>query len=120
MKTIIKTHKLGKLRIYLKAGDNIQPDSIRRKLFPKNAHKSIIDLAKNDGIMNASVYNTHLGYSNFDRIQQYSPDSDNAGLTVCIELIDSREKLEIFFLKHQTLFKDKVVVFKEVEYWDAV
>lgn len=119
METKIKTHSLGKLRIYLKAGENIKSDSIRRKLFPKNVQKSIIEHAKKDGLMNASAYNTHMGFSNFERIQNYSLESDNAGLTVCIELIDTKENLQKFFLKHKALFKDKVTVFKEVEYWDT-
>lgn len=119
MENKIKTHSLGKLRIYLKSGDKIKSKAIRGKLFPTAVYKGIIDLAKEDGLMNASVYPTQMGYSNFERVSQFSLESDNQALTVCIELIDKRESLETFFLKHKALFKDKVVVYKEVEYWDA-
>jgi PII-like signaling protein len=115
----IKTYSLGKLRIYLKAGENIKSESLLRRLFPNNLPKNIIELAKKEGLMNASVYNTQMGYSNFERIQNYHIESDNAGLTVCVELIDSKENLQKFFQKHKAMFKDKVIIFKEVEYWEA-
>ncbi len=115
----IKTHLLGKLRIYVKTGEKIRSRAIRSKLFPTTMYKGIIDLAKEDGLMNASVYTTQMGFSNYDRVSQFALESDNRELTVCIELIDKKEALQQFFLKHNALFKDKVVVYKEVEYWDA-
>jgi len=36
-----------------------------------------------------------------------------------VELVDKREKLENFFLKHRELLREKVVIYKEVEFWDA-
>jgi PII-like signaling protein len=87
-------------------------------MFPKNTYRQIIVEAKKDGIMNASVFNTHFGYSNNGKIQQQSLETGNAGLTICIELIDTRPKLEAFFSKHKDMLKGKVVVFKEVEFWD--
>lgn len=67
--------------------------------------------------MNASVYNTHLGFSNHGKVQFYNLEGDNSKLTMCIELVDKREKLESFFLKHQDYLIDKTVIFKEVEIW---
>ncbi|MGD9930734.1 MAG: DUF190 domain-containing protein [Mangrovibacterium sp.] len=119
MKDRIKTHLLGKLRIYVKTGEKIKSKALRSKLFPTSVHKGIIDMAKEDGLMNASVYTTQMGFSNYERVSQFAMESDNLGLTVCIELIDKKENLQTFFLKHKSLFKDKVVVYKEVEYWDA-
>lgn len=119
MEDQIKTHMLGKLRIYVKTGEKIKTKAIRGKLFPTSVYKGIIDLAKEEGLMNATVYTTQMGFSNYERVGQFSIESDNPGLTVCIELIDKKENLRQFFLKHQVLFKDKVVVYKEVEYWDA-
>lgn len=37
---------------------------------------------------------------------------------MCIELVDSKEKLESFYLKHLEYFKGKVVIYKEVELWE--
>ncbi len=89
-----------------------------QKLFPKSAYIHIIEDAKAEGILNASVYNTHFGFSNKEGIQVYNIESDNSKLTMCVELVDTREKLESFFLKHQEYLKGKVVVYKEVEFWD--
>ncbi len=115
----LKTHKLGKLRIYLQTGEKIKSKSLLRKIFPKNAYKEIILQAKRNGIMNASVFSTHFGYNNYGELTKFNLESENTGLTLCIELIDTREKLEKFFLSHKAIFKDKVTVFKEVEFWDT-
>lgn len=119
MKTEISTHNLGKLRIYLETGQKIESKTLLRKMFPKNAYKELILLAKESGIMNASVFSTHSGYSNHGKINQFSVESDNQGLTMCIELIDTRPRLEEFFLTHKAIFNNKVVVYKEVEFWDV-
>lgn len=118
MQTKIKTHKLGKLRIYLATDETVKSASLLHKIFPKNKYRQIVIEAKKDGIMNASVFNTHFGYSNNGKIQQMSAETGNSGLTICIELIDNRDKLEAFFCKHKGILKGKVVVFKEVEFWD--
>lgn len=119
MEKKIKTHSLGKLRIYLKTGEKIKSKTLLRKLFPVSVYRNIIEMAKEDGIMNASVFNTHMGFSNYDKISQFSLETDNAGLTICIELIDTKEKLQKFFLKHKENLKDKVVIYREVEFWDV-
>ncbi|GAA4786815.1 hypothetical protein GCM10023231_13640 [Olivibacter ginsenosidimutans] len=121
MENKLKTHALGKLRIYIEPTHKVRHGerSLFRKLFPKSAYLHIISDAKKDGIMNASVYQTHSGYSNQGAIQQFSAEGDNSKLTLCIELIDSRERLEAFFLKHTQLLRSKVVIYKEVEFWDT-
>lgn len=119
MESKIKTHKLGKLRIYLETGEKIESKTLLRKLFPQSTYREVITLAKENGIMNASVFSTHFGYSNHGKIKQFSHETENPGLTMCIELIDTRAHLEKFFSTHKAMFKDKVVVYKEVEFWDA-
>ncbi|HVX48891.1 MAG TPA: DUF190 domain-containing protein [Chitinophagaceae bacterium] len=117
----IKSHSLGKLEIYIEPAHKIKQGkrTLLRKLFPKSAYIHIISEAKKDGILNASVHQSRVGYSNNGHIQSYSIDGDNSKLSVCVELIDEKEKLEIFFLKHKDLLKNKVVIYKEVHFWDA-
>jgi PII-like signaling protein len=119
MQTEITAHKMGKLRIYLKIADKVKPDSLIRKVFPKSVSRHIVLEAKKDGLMNASIFQTHFGYSNHEKVQQHNIESDNAGLTICVELIDKREKLEMFFKKHLRMLHGKVVIYKEVEFWDT-
>jgi PII-like signaling protein len=116
----IKSHSLGKLLIYIKPADKIRHGKLTffRKLFPKSAYIHIIQDAKTEGILNASAYSTHFGFSNSESIQSFSVEGDNSNLTMCVELVDKREKLESFFLRHKTYLKGKVVIFKEVEFWD--
>lgn len=117
----VKSHALGKLKIYMEPAHKVRHGnrSLLRRMFPKSAYVHIISEAKKEGILNASVYNTHMSYSNRGSISTFSVEGDNSNLSVCIELIDKREKLEQFFLKHTDLLKSKVIIYKEVEFWDA-
>jgi PII-like signaling protein len=117
----IRTHALGKLRIYIEPAHKIRHGerSLFRKIFPKSAYIHIIAEAKKDGILNASVYNTHTGYSNHGNIQSFSVEGDNSRLSMCVELIAKKETLELFFLKHKELLRSKIVIYKDVEFWDT-
>lgn len=117
MKTHIITHKMGKLRIFLKSGETVKGDKLIHKFFPKNKYSKIMDEAKKSGIMNAHIYHTHAAYESGGKIAHYNSESDNGGLTVCLELVDEREKLELFFTTHKAMLKNKTVIFKEVEFW---
>lgn len=111
--------KMGKLHIYVKTADKVEPDNLIRRIFPKTIARHIIAEAKKDGLMNASAYQTHFGYSNGGQIKQYSAESDNAEVVLCVELIDTRERLENFFKKHKKLLQHKVAIYKEVEFWET-
>lgn len=117
----VKSHALGKLKIYMEPAHKVRHGerSLLRRMFPKSAYVHIVSEAKKDGILNASVYNTHMGYSNRGDISAFSVEGDNSNLSMCIELIDKREKLEHFFLKHTDLLHSKVIIYKEVEFWDV-
>lgn len=121
MESRLKIHALGKLRIYIEPSHKVRygERSLFRKLFPKSAYLHIVSEAKKEDIMKASVYQTHSGYSNQGVIQQFSVEGDNSKLTLCIELIDKRDRLEAFFLKHIELLRSKVIIYKEVEFWDV-
>lgn len=119
MASPIKTHMLGKLRIYLTTGESIKSEKLLHKVFPKSTYKHIVEEAKKSGLMNAIVYHTHFGFSNGNNIQQLAVEGDNGGLTICVELIDNREKLEDFFKAHKKMLAGKMVVYKEVEFWDV-
>jgi PII-like signaling protein len=120
MENKIKKHSLGKLLIYATPSDKIRHGerSIFRRFFPKSAYVHIIQDAKMEGILNASAYNTHFGFSNNESIQSFNVEADNSKLTMCVELVDKKEKLESFCLRHKNYLKGKVVIFKEVEFWD--
>ncbi|GGC33835.1 hypothetical protein GCM10011386_27450 [Parapedobacter defluvii] len=121
MQSKLKTRALGKIKIYLEPTHKLRHGerSLFRKLFPKSAYLHIISDAKKEGILKASVYQTHSGYSNQGPVQLFSAEGDHSKLTLCVELIDTREKLEAFFLKHTELLRSKVVIYKEVEFWEA-
>lgn len=109
---------LGKIQIYLKPKDKIKSTSIIEMLKPKQLYRELIKYAKNDGLMNASVYHTHCSFSLNDKIRMAHPELDNADVALCLELIDEKSKLEEFCKKHGSLLKGKMIVFKAVEYWE--
>lgn len=117
----IKTHSLGKLQIYIEPAHKVMHGerTFFRKVFPRSAYLHIISEAKKDGILNACVHNAHTSFNNEGNVQNFSAEGDNSRLTMCIELIDKKEKLEIFFTKHKDLLRSKVVIYKEVEFWDS-
>ncbi|ANI88953.1 hypothetical protein A9P82_06380 [Arachidicoccus ginsenosidimutans] len=117
----IKNHKLGNLRIYVEPSHKIRHGdrTLFRKLFPKSAYLHIIKEAQKDGIINATVHNTHTSFTSDGKIVMQSAEGDSSQLAMVVELIDKREKLETFFLKHKDLLHNKVVIYKEVEFWDV-
>jgi Uncharacterized conserved protein len=118
MKKEIRTHSFGKLRIYLKTGENIKSKTLLRKIFPARMYGYLVKMAKEDKIMHASVFTAHMSFSHGEGIEHFSYETSNGGLTVCVELIDTKEILQMFFMKHVESLRDKVVIYKEVEYWD--
>lgn len=118
MEEEIKKKVIGKLKIYLKVGEKIKSEKLIHKLFPTNKYRKILDEAKKSGLMNAHIYHTHAAYEKGGNVHHHHVESDNGGLTVCLELVDEREKLEKFFKTHKTMLHNKTVVYKEVELWN--
>lgn len=110
---------LGKLQIYLKPKDKVKRAGFMNRLTAKSLYKEVVQCAKNDQLMNASVYQTHSGYSMHGKITTAHVELDNADLVLCVELIDEKHKLEDFCKKHAELLKGKMIVFKAVEFWEV-
>lgn len=110
--------KIGKLRIYMATGEKVKSKSLLRKFFPKSKYIKIIQEAKTSGIMNAHVFNTHAAVQKGGKIAHHSVEGDTSGLTVCVELVDERNKLQQFFKTHSEVLKGNTVIYKEVEYWE--
>ena len=116
----IKTHSLGKLEIYIEPAHKVRHGdrTLFRKLFPKSVYMHIILEAKKEGIINTSAHSTHTSFSSEGKMTTYNMEGDNSKLNMCVELVDKKEKLQEFFLKHKDLLRSKVVIYKEVEFWD--
>lgn len=108
----------GKIQIYLKPGDKIPGTGFMSRFTGRQLYREIVQYAKDDHLMNASVYQTHIGYSMHGKISVAHVELDNSDLSICVELIDERHKLEDFCRKHAELLKGKMIVFKAVEFWE--
>lgn len=107
----------GKLQIYVQPKEKVQPEGLMHRLRSRQLYRELVQYAKDDQLMNASVYQTHHGYSMHGKISTHHVELANEDLAMCVELIDEKEKLEAFCVKHAALLKGKMIVFKPVEFW---
>lgn len=114
----LKISTMGKLRIYMTTGEAIKSKSFLRKIFPKSKYFKIMEEAKASGIMNAHVFHTHAAVQRGGKMSYNSAEGDTSGLTVCVELVDEKEKLQEFFKTHKDVLKGNSVIYKEVEFWE--
>jgi PII-like signaling protein len=114
----IVTREMGKIRIYLTPRDRIPASGFWDRLNAKPIYREIIKAAKKDGLNNAAAFMTHFGFSNGGKIHAEGAEMPNPNLTMCVELIDHKDKLEAFCHRHGAMLKGKTIVYKHVEHWD--
>ncbi|QNF31198.1 DUF190 domain-containing protein (plasmid) [Adhaeribacter swui] len=114
----INERPLGKIQIFIKPKDKLKEDSLIRRLLPKQIYREIVKNARQDGLMMASVYQSHSGFALNDKIRVAHPEYDNADLALCVELMDEKHKLEAFCLKNVALLKGRMIIYKAVEFWE--
>jgi PII-like signaling protein len=114
----IKERTLGKLQIYVRPAEQIPSTGLINSLRSRQLYRELVKYAKEDQLMNASVYQTHHGYSMHSKISASHVELGNQDLFLCVELIDEKEKLETYCRKHTLLLKGKMIVFKAVEFWE--
>ncbi len=114
----LKITKMGKLRIYMTTGEAIKSKNLLRKMFPKSKYLKIMQEAKASSIMNAHVFHTHAAVQKGGKLSHDSVEGDTSGLTVCVELVDDKAKLQQFFKTHREILKENTVIYKEVEFWE--
>ncbi|MDR3469196.1 MAG: voltage-gated chloride channel family protein [Xanthobacteraceae bacterium] len=110
---------IGMLRIYMTPREKTPKDG--KSLFgTRPLYRELILAAKSAGIMNAVAHHTHFGYSNHGKAEDAGFELPNPDLTMCVELISTRDQLEAFSRTHGAWLKGKVVVYKQIEHWDIV
>lgn len=113
----VVSKETGQLRIYLPQGATRHGTGFR-SMFGRPLFRELIDLAKQFGILNAASHSTQYGYSNHGRVPADGVEALNPHLSVCVELIDHRDRLEEFCHEHADLLKDRVMVYKHLEHWE--
>ncbi|MCC7420055.1 MAG: DUF190 domain-containing protein [Planctomycetaceae bacterium] len=113
----VGSREIGQLRIYLPQGETGDGMGFLG-MFAKPLHRDLVDLAKAAGVMNATSHATHYGDSNHGRVQEDGVAVPNPHLGVCVELIDHREKLELFSRTHADLLRGRVMIYKRLERWE--
>jgi H+/Cl- antiporter ClcA/PII-like signaling protein len=110
--------EIGMIRIYLKPSEKQTQPGLRGFLSSRPVYRELIDAAKKEDLMNANAHHSHYGFSNRSEASAHDPEAGNPELTICVELIASKDQLENFCMAHGDLLKDKVVIYKHIERWD--
>ena len=115
----IVTRELGKIRIYLAPTDRVPAAGWWERLHARPVYREIIKAAKKDGLQNASAFMTHFGFTRGATPPPQAMETSPPHLTMCVELIDHKDKLEAFCRQHGTLLQGKTTVYQKVEHWDV-
>jgi len=113
----IVTEEMGKIRIYLTPQDRVASTGVLGRLTARPVYRALINAAKHEGLRSAVAYATHYGFSNGGRVKAAAMETANAHLTLCVELIDTKGRLEEFCRQHGDLLQGKTIVYKHVEHW---
>ncbi|MFN7027408.1 MAG: DUF190 domain-containing protein, partial [Pseudorhizobium sp.] len=114
----LSSREMGMVRIYMKPREKAVGTG--GWFGGKPLYRELVTLAKSAGIMNAVAHQTQFGYSNRGKLQDEGFEIPNPDLTMCVELISDRERLEAFCRTHGTLLKNKVIIYKHIEHWDVL
>mgnify|MGYP002775300981 CR=1 FL=1 len=112
----VTSREIGLVRIYLKPNDR-SPQATKSWWNQTPLYRELVKAAKADGIMNATAHHTHFGYANHGSVHAEGAELANPELTMYVELICARPKLEQFCAKHAALLAKKVIVYKHLEHW---
>jgi PII-like signaling protein len=119
---VVTSKEVGMLRIYMRPREmhrRADHGRIRSAFTGKPLYKELVLRAKQAGLTNATAHHTHFGFSNHGPVQERTPEIGNPELTLCVELIGSRDKLETFCAEQGALLKGKVIVYKHLEQWQV-
>lgn len=117
MTHIVTAREVGMVRIYLRPGEKVAGK--KRWFGAKPLYRELVIQAKAAGITNAVAHHTTFGYSNHGKLQSEGVEIQNPDLTMCVELIGSKQALETFCRTHGDLLRRKVVIYKHIEQWDV-
>ncbi len=123
--TMLQSHhvtqtEIGMVRIYLKPRERFRSPGISRlrgAFTGRPLYQELVLQAKRAGLVNAVAHHTHYGFSNHGHVQQREVEGLNPELTMCVELVAPRDRLEAFCRDHGALLRDKVIVYKHLEHW---
>ncbi|KQT97584.1 hypothetical protein ASG60_20145 [Methylobacterium sp. Leaf469] len=109
----------GMIRIYMRPRDRVGTGRTGWFSDGRPLYRELVAQAKAEGLMNAVAHQSQHGYSNHGPIQDDGAESLNPELTMCVELIGTREQLEGFCGRHGAQLANKVIVYKHLEHWSV-
>lgn len=113
----IVAREMGKIRIYLMPRERAGPPGWLGRFTARPVYRELIRAAKEDGLHSAVAFAAHHGFSNGGPIRAGRVEAPDGGLTLCVELIDRKDRLEEFCRRHAALLAGRSIVYKHVEHW---
>jgi len=114
----VAPREVGMIRIYLKPSDRRKQSGWRGFLNSRPLYRELVDAAKKEGFMNAVAHHTHYGFSNHGRVRAHDPETGSPNLTMCVELIAAKDRLDLFCRTYGELLIGKVIVCHPIEHWE--
>lgn len=88
------------LRLYLPQGARAKPTKLWHHLSAPALSHHLLKAAKRADISQALLISVHAGYLAGSKLSHQHPESAPAHHPLCIELVDTEEKLRNFLLSH--------------------
>lgn len=103
----IVAREMGKIRLHLTPQDRAAATGVRGRFTARPVYRALINAAKQDGPRSAAAHATHYRFGNGGRVKAAAAVTANARLTLCVELIDTKGRLEEFCRRHGDLLAGK-------------
>lgn len=117
MNSQMKEIPVGKIKIYVSAKEKVKTDSLIGKLRGRQTYREIMQQAKDEKLMSALLYHTHGGFLLNEKMAISNTETNTPHTVICVELMDTKERLEQFCQKNHLLLANKIIIFKAVELW---
>nr|WP_294899644.1 DUF190 domain-containing protein [uncultured Pedobacter sp.] len=117
MNSQIKEAPVGKIKIYVTAKEKVKAKNLLGKIRGRQTYREILQQAKHEQLMSALLYHTHGGFLQNEKMVISNTETDNAQTVICVELVDTKERLENFCQKNHLLLEGKIIIFKSVVLW---
>jgi PII-like signaling protein len=90
------------LRIYFGYGKKIDHKNFLKNIINNSLGHYLMQKAKENNLEQANMFHAKEGYLNYEKIKKHVSELPSYKNTVCIELIDTKEKLEYYLKEVQT------------------
>ena len=109
----------GALRIFLAATERAKPRWIHDRLFSRPIYQQILQEARSFGLPHGTARQCVPGFLEERQLHATGREQDHGALSLCVELVGTREELQRFCDQAADLLRGQTVLFQEIESWNS-